>query len=169
MTRRFPLVWVLLVAAVAGCRSTGGGAAGPAGPASSGPVQELHLFSVPVPVSVTGGPSPDGFVIQVFASSRARARGIPVGRGTLEVSMYDGAVADSGTREAVLLKTWRFGAAELRSRVQKSTLGVGYRLVLGWGETRPTQASATIVVRYLPVQGPVIESTPTTLAVRPPS
>lgn len=125
----------------------------------------LHLFGVPTALNLDGVPGPDGFAVRVFYSLSTRARGIPINNGTLEILMFDGARGDgfvggTAAAPAAPLRVWPFTAVALKEFSTQTSLGIGYQLVLRWGENRPTKEHFTVVARYRPPKGPILLSAP---------
>ena len=138
-----------------GCASTGGGGSG-----DNGGVDELNLFAAPVAVDIDQLPGADGVALRVYASSGGRAKGVTIRKGTLEVLMYDGALAEVNPANLKPLKTWSFRPEQLKVGAGSSSLGVGYRFVLPWEKDVPTQGRVTVLVRYTPPKGRPIYSSP---------
>ncbi len=166
---------VLLCLGVAGCSSSKGGGRGsgadsapvPARPSarSSGGIEEVHLFGIPVAMNFDRTVGPDGFVVRVFASSHARAKGLPVRSGLIEILMYDGTFREGTQVAPKPTKVWSFPAAKLDGYATESSLGLGYQFALKWETSKPTQNRITVVARYVPPTGPPIYSVPSVIPV----
>jgi hypothetical protein len=150
--------WTVLLALVlaAGCAS---------GPGRVGRIDSLHVFSVPVALDLDGLPGPDGFGVTLYASKAAAARGVPITAGKIEIMMFDGAPQEDKKTNATPRRVWSYSSGELKNQVIRTSLGTGYRFAPRWGEVPPLQSRITIVARYLPPDGPAVQSAPTTIAV----
>src|ERR1041385_173041 len=84
---RNALVSIAAAFLLAGCAGTQPGASRPF--ASSGEIEELHLFGAPIALDLDGIPGPDGVGVRVYASSAAAAKGRAIQDGILEVLMFD--------------------------------------------------------------------------------
>jgi len=135
-----------------------GCATAPEGGGSDG-VQELHLLVLPVTMPPTQPGRAGGLVVRVFASSRARAKGLPIRAGTLEIMAYDGAVPDAASPGIKPAQTWAFPAARLADFAGTSSLGTGYELQLPWQGPRPTGGRLAVVARLVMPRGGVIQTT----------
>jgi hypothetical protein len=156
---------VALIAAmmVAGCSSSR------PSPGGSAPrlVERLDLLLTPVALDLDGRPGADGFGVRIYASNRRSAFGSPILEGTLEILMYDGTIRTDELAKATPLRTWRYPASELKPHSQKTSIGLGYRFGLSWGEQRPRGDRITVVARY---QGPgdyVVVSAPGAISLTP--
>ncbi len=164
------LVWIGLVAALAvGCGSPSRRPTAAPSVGSKSRADGLHLFGVPTALNLDGVPGPDGFAVRVFYSLGTRARGIPISNGTLEILMFDGALGDgfiggTAAAPAAPLRVWPFTAPALKEFSTSTSLGIGYQLVLRWGQNRPTKEHFTVVARYRPPNGPVLLSTPSSIS-----
>lgn len=138
-----------------GCSSPSGGGFASAG---SGDIQELHLFVLPVGLKATQPGAQDGLAVRVFASSRSRAKGVTIRRGTLEILAFDGAVNPTPAQ------VWSYPAASLSAYAAASSLGTGYELVLLWKGARPVSNTLTIVARYAPPSGMAVLAAPSVIA-----
>lgn len=151
--------WTVLLAAMllaAGC-ATGRG--------RGGRIDSLHVFSVPVALDLDGSPGPDGFGVTLYASKAAAARGVPITTGKIEILMFDGAPQEDTKTNAAPRRVWTFSSPVLKSQMIKTSLGTGYRFAPRWEDTPPLQSRITIVARYVPSEGTVVQSSPTTIAV----
>lgn len=133
--------------------------------AAAGGIEELHLFGVPVAINFAQLDRPDGFAVRVYASSRSRARGVPIRRGTLEIVMFDGTVTAEGARAATPAKVWTYPAASLAGFETVNSLGVGYQFGLRWEGARPVKNHLTVVARYSAGEGMRLESAPSVIPV----
>ena len=152
-------IWFVIGALLllgAGCATGLGG---------NGGIDSLHLFSVPVALDLDGAPGPDGFGATIYASAAAKAKGLPITSGKIEVLMFDGTMAAEAGTNAAPKKTWSFTSAELKDHLVQTALGVGYRFTLSWADTPPLQNRITVVARYLPSRGRPVPSSPATIAV----
>ncbi len=132
-----------------------------------GPIDELHLFSLPAAVNLDPKPGPEGFEIRIYGSTGEKAKGVAITSGTLEVLMMDGVVsAAEAAGKSKPLKVWSFTPAELKRSVSKSALGIGYRMTLRWDESAPKRESITVIARYVPPKGgDSIYSSPVTISI----
>jgi len=134
-------------------------------PGRGGRIDSLHVFSVPVALDLDGSPGPDGFGVTLYASQPAGAKGVPITTGKIEIVMFDGAPQEDPRTNAAPRRVWSFSSAELKNQMIKTSLGTGYRFSPRWGDTSPLQSRITIVARYMPPGGTVVQSAPTTIAV----
>ncbi len=150
------LPWLTLIClcCLCGCASSSGGGGSSAG---SGDIQELHLFVLPVGLKSSQPGAQDGLAVRVFASSRSRAKGVTIRRGTLEILAFDGAVNPAPAQ------VWSFPAASLPGYAATSSLGIGYELVLPWKGARPTASTLTIMARYAPASGGPLMAAPSVI------
>ena len=135
---------------------------------SGGAIDSLHVFAVPVAMDLDAAPGPDAFGITIYASVGGAAKGVAVTTGRLEILMFDGALPAGnfpGVVDAPPRRLWSLTPAELKQSAIKSSLGIGYRLTPGWGDTPPRQGAITAVVRFVPTRGNPIVSAPVTIAV----
>ena len=107
-----------------------------------------------LPVALKSNPSssaPDGVAVRIFASSRSRAKGVPIRSGTLEILAYDGALAEPREPTAKPAQVWSYPAASLPPLATASSLGTGYELALRGVAGRvefslpPTQGANNVV------------------------
>jgi hypothetical protein len=155
--------WRHCVLAVALCAGLAGCVTVPEGGGSDG-LQELHLFVLPVAMSATQPGRPAGLAVRVFASSRARAKGLPIRAGTLEITAYDGVVPDAASPAIKPAQAWTFPAARLSAFAATSSLGTGYVLELPWQGPRPTAGRLAIVARLVPPRaGPELVTAPSVI------
>lgn len=162
--RRRPAAQALLL----GCLLLGACATDGGSRSRSGRIDEVHLFGLPVAVNLDPVPGPDGFSIRVYASSTAEPRGVAIRDGSLEVLLFDGAVAPGQAPTGQPLRTWTFTPAQLKRLATENRLGTGYELTLQWSGTPPTRNRVTVFARYIPPAGPAIVSGPSavTLSLR---
>ncbi len=109
---------------------------------------------LPVGLKSTQPGAQNGLAVRVFASSRSRAKGVTIRRGTLEILAFDGAV------NLTPAQVWSHPAASLPAFAATSSLGIGYELVLPWKGARPTANTLTIVARYTPASGAPLMAAP---------
>ena len=139
-----------------------------AGVLGGGGIDSLHVFGVPVALDLDGLPGPDGLGVTIYASASSVAKGVAIGSGRLEVLMFDedGSTRGTASKESLSPRhVWKLTPADLKRHSIKTSLGVGYRLTPGWGDTPPRRTWVTVVVRYVPSHGDPIESSPVTIAV----
>lgn len=149
---------LLALLAWAGCAS--GGKSDRSSPA------ELHLFAVPTAIPVGDRPVADGIGVRIYASPAGKAQGIPIRSGKLEIVMFDGTPGPSTIGSVTPLHVWSFTAGELVPFVASTTLGTGYQLALGWGNTPPSRKVITVIARFHPQRGPDLVSTANTISVK---
>lgn len=155
--------WMQLIFAIAVAAGLTGCVTVPEGGGNEG-LQELHLLVLPVALSTTQPGRPAGLVVRVFASSRARAKGLPIRAGTLEIMAYDGAIPGAASPALQPAQTWVFPAARLAAFAGTSSLGTGYELELPWQGPRPTGGRLAIVARLVPPRaGPALVSAPSVI------
>lgn len=126
---------------------------------SSDGVQELHLFVLPVTMPASQPGRAGGLVVRVFASSRARAKGLPIRAGTLEIMAFEGALSDTASPGIKPAQTWVFPAARLADYAGTGSLGTGYELQLPWQGSRPTGGRLAVVARLVMPRGGMILTT----------
>ncbi len=156
MRKLFGFGLLLALFCLAGCVA-------PSGLGGGGAIQELHLLVLPVPLRSNQPGTPDGFAVRVFATSRSRAKGVPIRAGTLDLLMYEGAPGDADLRVAKPARVWAFPAARLPANATVSSLGVGYQFALGLQGVPPTQNRLSVVARFTPAAGPALYSAPSVI------
>lgn len=161
------LLAALVLAAGTGCAGgrRGADAGGPRRSGADG-VAEVHLFGLPVALDLDGRPGADAVGVRVYASDGARARGIPIRSGRLEIVMYDGAFDTPQLAGQAPLRTWTFGPSELAPLAGGTSLGTGYQLALRWAPARPTARAVTVIARYHSPKGDTLVSEPNSIPVR---
>ena len=82
----------------------------------------------------------------------------------LEFLMHEGRRPREGSA-AALLKTWQFTEEELVTHQMRGPAGWGYAIQLGWGKDVPTSSVITLTVRYLPLVGPPVASSPIVIPI----
>jgi hypothetical protein len=128
-------------------------------------IHELHLFVLPVALkSNPSSSAPDGVAVRIFASSRSRAKGVPIRSGTLEILAYDGALAEPSEPTAKPAQVWSYPAASLPPLATASSLGTGYELALRWTGPRPTNSRLTLVARHTLPTGAALRSAPSIMS-----
>lgn len=152
------------------CHGLAGCVSGPAkgsgfGSGGSADIEELHLLGVPVALKPSRTGPAEGFAVRVFASSRRTAKGMTIRQGTLDILMFDGALAGADPRTLQPARVWTYPAARLGAHAAESALGVGYQFVLSWEGTAPTKNRVTILARYVPLQGVPVFSAPSAIPV----
>jgi hypothetical protein len=145
----------MIVCLAAGCATVG----------RDSSLDALHVFSVPVAVDLDGLPGADGISLTLYASTRDRAKGIPIADGQVEIMMFDGALLPNSLTNAQPLRVWTFPATELKSHLIQSSLGNGYRFTLRWMDTAPSNTRITIVARVVSPRRTSVQSMPTIVAV----
>ena len=119
-------------------------------------------------MDLDGEPGPDSFGLTLYASAGGAAKGVAITSGQLEILMFDGALTPerfAQTDTTLPRRRWTFTSVDLKRSSLKTSLGLGYRLTPGWGDTPPRRDAITVVVRYLPIRGSAIVSAPVTIAV----
>ena len=160
MTKLSVCGWLLGLTMLAACSSpSGGGRFG-----SGDGIHELHLFVLPVALKSNPSSAPDGVAVRIFASSRSRAKGVPIRSGTLEILAYDGALAEPSEPTAKPAEVWSYPATSLPPLATASSLGTGYELALRWTGPRPTNSRLTIVARHTLPTGAVLRSAPSIMS-----
>jgi hypothetical protein len=129
-----------------------------------GPIEEINLLAVPVALNLDQTPGLDGFVLKIYATTRKRAKPIPIEEGKVEVLMFDGMVGLTGTGSRKPLHIWTFTAVDLRSFEIHGSIGTGYQLAPLWGDDKPTGGKFTIFVRYTPPKGNPLVSAPSIIS-----
>lgn len=147
-----------VAACIAGCATGPNTVQARSGGKSPAPVEQLYLLLTSMAVDLDGSPGPDGFGVRLYAGSRKAKEAPLIVEGTVEFRMFDGRLAGSELQSAPPLKTWRFDAAELKSKIQRTEIGASYRFMLAWGDSRPSKSTVTIVARYEPPLGPPVWS-----------
>ena len=159
--RRIPRVITLVVASVvtlAGCASHQ-----PAPPVQQHlTITEVNLVTMPVALNLNATPGADGVQIRVFFVAQDHSETVPITAGTLEITAYDGSVNPTSTMKP--FHNWNFDPNDLALDLFNSAIGTGYDLILSWAPRILTQKRVTVVARYLPPQGPVVVSAPSSIA-----
>jgi hypothetical protein len=125
----------------------------------------LHLFGSPNSLDLDDKPGADGFVVTIYASSHAEARGTRIKSGTIEILMFDGMAHYQDGTPKEPSRTWTFTAKQLESYARNSAIGMGYQFALRWEQAVPRQDRITVIARLLPPQGPAISSSEGTISV----
>ena len=141
--------WLALV----GCQS---------GPDFNGEVEKVVLLSSPAPIDVDGRPGADGFLVKIYAFSRGVARPVSIQHGSVEFQLYSR--GKDRKKDDDPLKIWSFEADDLASYRTESMVGVGYSLILRWGDAAPSGA-VEIVARLKRESGELVYSRPVSLAL----
>jgi hypothetical protein len=165
---RGPMSWgaLLCVAlAMAGCQSTKPKPTRPAAVTGGDDIAEIHLLSSPAAVNFDSAGGAAGFAVRVFASSPRSAKTVAIGKGSVEIQMFDGVVSGATASSAKPLRVWSFTAEELRPYLRQSAIGSSYTLTLLWGQDKPTQNRITIVAGLSSPRGRKIYSALTTIFV----
>jgi hypothetical protein len=163
------LGWSLILAgwtawAGAGCSSTGPSpVATPRGPDE--PIEEINMFSAPAALNFDGIPGPDGLSLRIYAANSREPKGLALGRGKLEILMFDGLVKPEEVTSASPLHVWSYPAKELVRHSQKTSIGISYVLTPVWGADKPAKNRVTVLARYTTSQGRQVWSGPTVVAV----
>ena len=130
-----------------------------------GRIEELHLFGAPVALRLEGSTEANGVGLRVYASSRV-PKGLAIRSGTLEIMLFDAVLkSPADIQREKPLHVGTLTPADLARLEAETTLGVGYRLALGWREAKPSGESVTIVARYRPARGPVVYSSPSAISL----
>jgi hypothetical protein len=128
-------------------------------------IQEINLFSAPVALNFDGIPGPDGLSLRIYAGNPREPKSLPIKRGALEVIVYDGMLSAAQVGPAAPLHVWSYPAEDLPRYSRTGSIGISYLLTPLWGKDKPTKNRATVVVRYVPAEGPKIYSSPTVIYV----
>lgn len=132
-------------------------------PGSSGGVDEVHLFGLPVTLDMDSKPGRDGFAVRVFVTKGGGAKGVVINSGAIEVLMFDGVVGPGEFATKEPNQVWKFNPRELAPHREQTTLGNGYRFALRWKEP-PTRGHITVAARFVPEKGEPIYSSPSTIS-----
>jgi len=167
MSYRATIAIAVGLAALAGCQEPEGPVRPQGPPEPVAQVDQVHLWAPLQPtVKTGGGPGADAVQIEVYFEQAGQTMPVTV-LGTLEVLMFAGRVQGEDLGTATPLQTWSFTASELRERLNRGRYGMfGYRLILPW-DRRPTGQMITLTARYIPPQGPVVVSSPISVAIGP--
>ena len=142
LSRALPWLCAAWTALLAGCATT------PLDPKAPGGGVELHLFSYPTAVTLGSSATPAAVALKIFATREGQEKGSAITEGTVEVLMYDGVLASGQPVPANPLKLWTLTPADLRRHASTKAFGVGYDLVLGWGDAKPAARKVTVIARY---------------------
>ena len=118
------------------------------------------------PVNWDGEPGPDGISVVVLFFRRDQDLPVTV-RGALEFALYDGVVQAAEIARVAPLRVWRFQGTQLSASLTRTAYGWGYSHRLGWGSSPPKTASATLLVKYVPPDGPVMSADPLVVPIGP--
>jgi hypothetical protein len=125
----------------------------------------INLYAQPVAVNFDQTPGPDGFGLRLYLFRRAEEFAVPCRAGELVFDLYEGRVASRDIRSADRFYQWRFSADQLRRFETRSLIGVGYALLLDWGDRPPTTDVVTLVVRHELPDGHKTYAAPIALSV----
>lgn len=128
-------------------------------------VDAIDLWAVP-PAAINWDdmPGPDGIQVNVFLYQADRAEPVLI-KGTVEFIMYEGRRPREGLETTTPFRTWKYTEQELATREMRGPAGWGYAAQLGWGNDVPKSAVITLMVRYLPPQGPSVSSMPIVIPI----
>ncbi|MCX5675685.1 MAG: hypothetical protein NTX87_11825 [Planctomycetota bacterium] len=125
----------------------------------------IDLWAVP-PAAINWDdvPGPDGVQVNVYLYQADRAEPVLI-KGKVEFLMHEGRRPREGLAAAAPLKTWPFTEQELVTHQMRGPAGWGYAIQLGWGKDVPTSSVITLTVRYLPLVGPPVASSPIVIPI----
>ena len=123
-------------------------------------VDAIRLVTTPSARNFDGKPGADGFLIKVYALSRAAPKAIRISDGALELSLYEGVDPELVTADVPPLKTWRYEARELEAFAARSYVGISYTLILRWDDGTPVRGDVTLVARYFASTERVLTAAP---------
>ena len=123
-------------------------------------VDTIRLVTTPTARNFDGKPGADGFLIKVYALSRAAPKAIRISDGALELSLYEGVDPELVTADVPPLKTWRYEARELEAFPARSYVGISYTLILRWDDGTPVRGDVTLVARYFASTERVLTAAP---------
>jgi hypothetical protein len=128
-------------------------------------VDAIDLWAVP-PAAINWDdmPGPDGIQVNVFLYQADRAEPVLI-KGTVEFIMYEGRRPREGLETTRPFRTWKYTEQELATREIRGPAGWGYAAQLGWGNDVPKSAVVTLMVRYVPPQGPSVSSMPIVIPI----
>ncbi len=132
---------------------------------SGGPIDQLYVLTFPLAVNLDNQPGSDGFAIKVYAAHHTHPKPRAITRGILEIHLFDGAM-NAGKPFPSPLRVWQFPASELKSFLFQASIGPGYEFTLPWGQARPTQKRASIVVRMVEDGTVPFEAEPVVIEIR---
>ena len=153
---------------LAGCQK----AAAPRAPDPVGQIDHIDLFAnPPVALNLDGAPGVDGAGVEVFFYQQQQPDAQLV-TGELDILMYNHTGrTDPAAIEKMLSREpdheWTFLPALLARQRFRHRLGLwGYRLMLQWGDDRPTGTRIVLVARYTAPGGRTLYSAPAHVTVR---
>jgi hypothetical protein len=129
-------------------------------------VDEIILqLTPPTAMNWDDVPGPDGLRAQVHFFRVDEDLAVTI-KGTLELALYEGRL---GQDPAVgqPFRVWKYQGDDLRSHLERSPVGWGYGMQLGWGRDCPKSGSITLLARYHSPQGQVKASRPLLVALEP--
>lgn len=135
-------------------------------PAVPGDVPDVvSLQSAPTAVNWDGNRGADGLVIRMYFFHRDRPKAAAIRTGTVEFSLFEGAVDPREDAEAKRVQRWVYTADQLASAAGISAFGEGYSLQLPWAGAAPTGRSITLLATYYRGIDPVLRSRPVVIAM----
>jgi hypothetical protein len=151
------LISLLALACLTGCTSIT--------TSSNSSIDQLHLLVTSVALDLDGKPGPDGVGVRVYASHTGSSEAMPVKTGTLEILMFDGAHVREQLASLQPRHVWTYPADQLKSYLQKTSIGTSYRFAALWGQDNPTSDRVTLIARYTGPDSTQIYSAPSSIPV----
>ncbi|MCD6364533.1 MAG: hypothetical protein J7M14_01530 [Planctomycetes bacterium] len=152
---------IAVYAALLGLTTVAGGCAnwghGPPRPVAA--VDGIEMRVNPIALNWDGLSGADGLLTTISLYRKTPMRAVTVS-GTLELLLFEGAVAPGYIEKAQPIETWSFSSEQLAEHVVRDMVGWSYVLRLGWTGARPQASSVTLVARYRPPGGQWIYSAP---------
>ena len=128
-------------------------------------IERLNMICRAVTVDFDTIPGPDGIGVTLYASNREAPKTVKIAAGTVQILLFDGILKDSEIASTPPLWVWTFTAEDLKRLSFSGSIGICYPLRLRWGDARPTQNRMTVVARYTPPTGPVLQTQPSIISM----
>ena len=160
-------VFLVPLAAMVGCQDFGKVRVPGRPPRPVDRVDEIIVqLTPPTAMNWDDTPGPDGLQARVHFFRADEDLAVTI-RGTLELALYEGRVGDRALVDEKPFRTWKYEGDVLRSHLEKTLVGWGYGMRLGWGHQPPASGSVTVLARYHSQEGQVKTSRPLHVALEP--
>ena len=158
------LLLSLLAAGIAGCDAQSRSTRLSRPPKPVARVDRIEVLATPVALNFDNHPGPDGIAVKVYLFRLDRPEPVTVA-GKLELMLYDEKISSSDLHAREPFHVWRLGPDELAMHLSRGIVGWRYAMDLQWGSRRPRSGMISLVIRYLPPEGPSVYSDPVAIAV----
>lgn len=126
-------------------------------------VDHIDLMTQPVAANLDGIPGSDGLQVKIYLYNGDKTI---LGKGTLEMILFDGNDSQGDLRFEKPIKTWTFSPNQLKPFLTTSYGLQHYQLTLAWGDNKPKSKTVTILARYTQGREKEIFSRPVVVPVK---